>query len=112
MARWGETRRDAPLRLSLCLGRRTWSPWSASRSGATPCIRVVRTPRRSRMRLAIRLVGDAPLMGRRATPEAIASGVLSLAPDESSCMAGSEMVIDGGPIGSIWIPGREIEVIH
>jgi len=49
---------------------------------------------------------DAPLMGRRAALEAIASGVLSLASDESSCMAWSEMVMEGGPLGSIWIPGR------
>jgi len=35
-------------------------------------------------------------MGRRAAPEEIAYGVLSLASDESSFMTGSEMVIDGG----------------
>ena len=35
-------------------------------------------------------------MGRRAAPEEIASGVLSLASDASSCMAGLEMVIDEG----------------
>ena len=35
-------------------------------------------------------------MGRRAAPEEIASGVLSLTSDASSCMAGSEMVIDEG----------------
>ncbi len=39
--------------------------------------------------------GRTPL-GRRAAPEEIAYGVLSLASDASSFMTGSEMVIDGG----------------
>ena len=51
------------------------------------------------------MVQDAPVdlarqgrtpMGRRATPEEIAYGVLYLASDESSFMTGSELVIDGG----------------
>ena len=35
-------------------------------------------------------------MGRYGQPEDIAYGVMFLAPDESSYMTGSELVIDGG----------------
>jgi NAD(P)-dependent dehydrogenase (short-subunit alcohol dehydrogenase family) len=35
-------------------------------------------------------------MGRAATPEDVAYGVLYLASDESSYVTGSELVIDGG----------------
>jgi NAD(P)-dependent dehydrogenase (short-subunit alcohol dehydrogenase family) len=35
-------------------------------------------------------------MGRAGTPEDVADGVLDLASDESSCVTGSELVIDGG----------------
>jgi NAD(P)-dependent dehydrogenase (short-subunit alcohol dehydrogenase family) len=44
----------------------------------------------------VRTLQDRTPLGRIATPEDIAWGVLYLATDESSYMTGSEFVIDGG----------------
>jgi NAD(P)-dependent dehydrogenase (short-subunit alcohol dehydrogenase family) len=37
-------------------------------------------------------------MGRKGTPEEIAMGILWLVSDESSCVTGIELVIDGGRV--------------
>ena len=43
------------------------------------------------------MAGEHPL-GRNATPEDIANGVLYLASDESSFVTGTHLVIDGGTL--------------